>query len=128
MREHPTQASEICLEQFPQESKTDTVTLIKDSIYIDAHIDTFYNWLVEEHYIDSVVVKEKLRTLIKTVKDTVIVTTVKWDDRYKILYEQKDKEYAILDDRHARKSKALFWTWLWIGLVGAGYIAYKRYI
>lgn len=128
MREHPEKAAEICLEQFPQESKSDTVRIVKDSLIFEAHIDTFYNWLKEEHFIDSVIIKEKIKTLVKLLKDTVVITETRWDDRYKVLYETKDKEFIILEDRYNRNKKSLFYTWLWIGIIGVGIVAYKRYV
>ena len=56
------------------------------------------------------------------------VTIAKWDDRYKVMYEKKDRDYAILEEKHNKKTKALFWTWLWIAVIGVGSIAYKKYL
>jgi hypothetical protein len=125
--EHPVQAAKLCLEQFPQESKIDTVRVVKDSLIIEQRIDSIYTWLVEEHYLESEV-KTKIRTVIKELKDTIVITETKWDDKYKVLFEAKDKEYMILEDRFDRKSKALFYTWLWIAIIGVGAFAYKKYL
>jgi hypothetical protein len=125
--EHPVQAAKLCLEQFPQESKIDTIRVVKDSLIVEQRVDSIYTWLVEEHYLPSEV-KTKIRTVIKELKDTIVITETKWDDKYKVLYEAKDKEYMILEDRFDRKSKALFYTWLWIAIIGVGAFAYKKYL
>jgi galactitol-specific phosphotransferase system IIB component len=125
--EHPVQAAKLCLEQFPQESKTDTIRIVKDSLIVEQKVDSIYTWLVEEHYLESEV-KTKIRTVIKELKDTIVITETKWDDKYKVLFEAKDKEYMILEDRYDRKSKALFYTWLWIAIIGVGAFAYKKYL
>ena len=125
---HPDKAAEYCLEQFPQESKSDTIRVVKDSLIVDKSIDTLYKWLTETKYVDQPMFKEKIKQIVKASHDTIIINTIKWDDRYKVLYEKKSKDYIILEEKHSKKSKALFWTWLWIGLVGVGYMAYKRYL
>ena len=125
---HPDKAAEYCLDQFPQESKSDTIRVVKDSLIVDKSIDTLYKWLSETKYVDQPVFKEKIKQIVKASHDTIIINTTKWDDRYKVLYEKKSKDYIILEEKHAKKSKALFWTWLWIGIVGVGYMAYKRYL
>jgi hypothetical protein len=125
LNEHPVQAAKLCLEQFPQSSVVDTTFIVKDSIIIERKVDSIYTWLVEEHYLPSEV-KTKIRTVIKELKDTIVITETKWDDKYKVLYEAKD--YMILEDRFDRKSKALFYTWLWIAIIGVGAFAYKRYL
>jgi len=125
--DHPVQAAKLCLEQFPQESKIDTIQLVKDSLIVEQRVDSIYTWLVEEHYLESEV-KTKIRTVIKELKDTIVITETKWDDKYKVLFEAKDKEYMILEDRFDRKSKALFYTWLWIAIIGVGAFAYKKYL
>lgn len=125
---HPDKAAEYCLEQFPQESKSDTIRVVKDSLIVDKSIDTLYKWITDTKYVDQPVFKEKIKQIVKASHDTIIINTTKWDDRYKVLYEKKSKDYIILEEKHAKKSKALFWTWLWIGLVGVGYMAYKRYL
>ena len=127
MYEHPVQAAKLCLEQFPQESKIDTIRVVKDSLIVEEKVDSIYTWLVEEHYLPSEV-KTKIRTVIKELKDTIVITETKWDDKYKVLFEAKDKEYMILEDRFDRKSKALFYTWLWIAIIGVGSFAYKKYL
>ena len=125
---HPEKAAELCLEQFPQEEVHDTILVKKDSIIIEQKIDSVYNWFVEEHFIDKEVFIDKIKQIIKVSHDTIRITTTKWDDRYKVLYEKKDREYAILEEKHARKTKALFWTWLWIAVIGVGSVAYKKYL
>jgi len=125
--EHPVQAAKLCLEQFPQESKIDTIRVVKDSLIVEQKVDSIYTWLVEEHYLESEA-KTKIRTVIKELKDTIIITETKWDDKYKVLFEAKDKEYMILEDRFDRKNKALFYTWLWIAIIGVGAFAYKKYL
>jgi hypothetical protein len=127
LNEHPVQAAKLCLEKFPQESKIDTIRVVKDSLIVERKVDSIYTWLVEEHYLPSEV-KTKIRTVIKELKDTIVITETKWDDKYKVLYEAKDKEYMILEDRFDRKSKALFYTWLWIAIIGVGAFAYKKYL
>ncbi len=125
--EHPVQAAKLCLEQFPQESKIDTVRVVKDSLIVEQKVDSIYTWLVEEHYLESEA-KVKIRNVIKELKDTIVITETKWDDKYKVLFEAKDKEYMILEDRFDRKRKALFYTWLWIAIIGVGAFAYKKYL
>jgi len=125
--EHPVQAAKLCLEQFPQSSVVDTTFIVKDSIIIEQKVDSIYTWLVEEHYLESEA-KVKIRNVIKELKDTISITETKWDDKYKVLFEAKDKEYMILEDRFDRKSKALFYTWLWIAIIGVGAFAYKKYL
>lgn len=125
---HPEKAAELCLEQFPQDSSHDTIVVYHDSIQVNTKIDSLYTWLVEDHYIDKVVFKDKIKEIIKVSHDTIRITTTKWDDRYKVLYEKKDRDYAILEEKHARKTKALFWTWLWIAVIGVGSVAYKKYL
>ena len=125
--EHPVQAAKLCLEQFPQDSKIDTTFIVKDSIIIEQKVDSIYTWIVEDHYA-SPEIKTKIRTVIKELKDTIVITETKWDDKYKVLFEAKDKEYMILEDRFDRKSKALFYTWLWIAIIGVGAFAYKKYL
>ena len=125
---HPEKAAELCLEQFPQKEVHDTILVKKDSIIIEQKIDSVYNWFVEEHFIDKEVFIDKIKQIIKVSHDTIRITTTKWDDRYKVLYEKKDRDYAILEEKHARKTKALFWTWLWIAVIGVGSVAYKKYL
>ena len=125
MLEHPVKAAEICLEQFPQETKIDTIRVVKDSLTIEKRIDTFYDWLTIYKQSEPIV-KEKIRNLIKVSHDTIYINSTRWDDRYKILFEDKDKQYAILEDKLKRRNKALFWTWLWIGIVGVGAYFYKK--
>ena len=93
--EHPVQAAKLCLEQFPQDSKVDTTFIVKDSIIIEQKVDSIYTWLVDEHYSEPEI-KTKIRTVIKELKDTIVITETKWDDKYKVLYEAKDKEYMII--------------------------------
>jgi hypothetical protein len=126
--EHPVKAAELCLEQFPQENKTDTVRVVKDSLVINKSIDTVYEWLTSTKYIDKVSFKDKIKEIIVASHDTIKITTTKWDDRYKIMFEAKDKEYIILEDRYKSNKKSLFWTWLWIAVIGVGTVAYKRYL
>ena len=126
--EHPVKAAELCLEQFPQENKTDTIRVIKDSLVINKSIDTVYEWLTSTKYIDKVSFKDKIKEIIVASHDTIKITTTKWDDRYKIMFEAKDKEYIILEDKYNRNKKSLFWTWLWIAVIGVGTVAYKRYL
>lgn len=125
---HPEKAAEFCLEQFPQESKSDTIRVLKDSLIVEQKIDSFYTWFTDIKYVDKVSLKDKIKKIIIALHDTIKITTTKWDDRYKVLYEKKDRDYAILEEKHHKKSKALFWTWLWIGIVGVGTLAYKRYL
>ena len=125
MLEHPVKAAEICLEQFPQETKIDTIRVVKDSLIVQKSIDTIYQWLTNHHYSEPMV-KEKIKTVIKQLKGTIYISKTQWDNRYKILYEDKDKQYAILEDKLKRRNKALFWTWLWIGIVGVGAYFYKK--
>jgi len=125
--EHPVQAAKLCLEQFPQQSKIDTIRIVKDSLIVEQKVDSIYTWLVEEHY-SAPEIKTKIRTVIKELKDTIVITETKWDDKYKVLFEAKDKDYMILEDRFDRKSKALFYTWLWIAIIGVGAFAYKKYL
>jgi hypothetical protein len=125
---HPEKAAELCLEQFPQEEKHDTILVKKDSIIIEQKIDSVYTWLVEDHFVDKVVFKDKIKEILKVAHDTIKVTTIKWDDRYKVMYQKKDRDYAILEEKYNRNKKSLFYTWLWIGIVGVGYLAYKKYV
>ena len=125
MLEHPVKAAEICLEQFPQETKIDTIRVVKDSLTIEKRIDTFYDWLTIYKQSEPIV-KEKIRNLIKVSHDTIYINSTRWDNRYKILFEDKDKQYAILEDKLKRRNKALFWTWLWIGIIGVGAYFYKK--
>ena len=125
---HPEKAAELCLEQFPQDSSHDTIVVYHDSIQVNTKIDSVYTWLVEDHFIDKIVFKDKIKEIIKLAHDTIKITTVKWDDRYKVMYEKKDRDYAILEEKYNRNKKSLFYTWLWIGVVGVGYLAYKRYV
>ena len=123
---HPDKAAELCLEQFPQEERVDTIRVVKDSLTIEKQIDTLYDWLTIYKDVEKVVFKDKIKKIIS--HDTIIINTTKWDDRYKVMYEKKDRDYAILEEKHAKKTKALFWTWLWIAVIGVGSIAYKKYL
>lgn len=125
---HPEKAAELCLEQFPQEEVHDTILVTKDSMIVNIKIDSFYTWFTETKYVDKVLFKDKIKEIIVASHDTIRITTTKWDDRYKVLYEKKDRDYAILEEKHARKTKALFWTWLWIAVIGVGSVAYKKYL
>ena len=125
---HPEKAAELCLEQFPQEEVHDTILVTKDSMIVNIKIDSFYTWFTETKYVDKVSFKDKIKEIIVVSHDTIRITTTKWDDRYKVLYEKKDRDYAILEEKHARKTKALFWTWLWIAVIGVGSVAYKKYL
>jgi len=125
--EHPVQAAKLCLEQFPQSSVVDTIFIAQDSIVIEQKVDSIYTWLVEEHYLPSEI-KTKIRTVIKELKDTIYITETKWDDKYKVLYEAKDREYQILDEKYSKNKKRLFYTWFWIGIILVIRYLYKRYI
>ena len=128
MIKYPHRAADICIEIFPQDSTIDTIRVVKDSLITERKIDSVYNWLVEEHYIDKIVFKDKIKQIIKVSHDTIIINTTKWDDRYKVMYEKKDRDYAILEEKYNRNKKSLFYTWLWIAVVGVGYMAYKKYL
>jgi hypothetical protein len=95
---------------------------------INKSIDTVYEWLTSTKYIDKVSFKDKIKEIIVASHDTIKITTTKWDDRYKIMFEAKDKEYIILEDRYKSNKKSLFWTWLLIAVIGVGTVAYKRYL
>lgn len=123
---HPDKAAEYCLEQFPQTDKVDTIRVVKDSLMIEKQIDTLYKTWLDVKYLDRVEFKTKIKKIIA--HDTIIINTTKWDDRYKVMYEKKDRDYAILEAKHEKKSKALFWTWLWIGVIGVVALAYKRFL
>jgi hypothetical protein len=127
MSEHRDKAAEICLEQFPQTIETDTILYIKDSFITQKITDTIYNWFIDHKYSEPII-KEKIKKIVSSYHDTVLIKVKVWDDRYKVLYEKKDKELAILEDKYKRKSKALFYTWLWIGVIGVGAFAYKKYL
>jgi hypothetical protein len=127
MAEHRDKAAEICLEQFPQTSEIDTILYIKDSFITQKITDTIYNWFMDYKYSEPII-KEKIKKIVSSYHDTVLIKVKVWDDRYKVLYEKKDKELAILEDKYNRKSKALFYTWLWIGIIGVGAYAYKKYL
>ena len=75
--EHPVKAAELCLEQFPQENKTDTIRVIKDSLVINKSIDTVYEWLTSTKYIDKVSFKDKIKEIIVASHDTIKITTTK---------------------------------------------------
>ena len=128
MIKYPHRAADICIEMFPQDSTSDTIVVVKDSLITERKIDSVYTWLVEDHYVDKIVFKDKIKEIIKASHDTITITTTKWDDRYKVMYDKKDRDYAILEDKHNRKTKALFWTWLWIAVIGVGSVAYKKYL
>jgi len=125
--EHPVQAAKLCLEQFPQESKIDTIRIVKDSLIVERKVDSIYTWLVEDHYLESEV-KVKIRNVIKELKDTIVITETKWDDKYKVIYEAKDRDYQILDEKYSKNKKRLFYTWFWIGIILVIRYLYKRYI
>ena len=125
MLEHPVKAAEICLEQFPQETKVDTIRVVKDSLTVEKIIDTFYDWLTVYKQSEPIV-KEKIRKLIILSHDTIYISKTQWDNRYKVLYEDKDKANIILEDKLKRRNKSLFYTWLLIGIIGVGAYAYKR--
>lgn len=127
MSDHPTEAAKICLEQFPQNSTIDTIRIVKDSLIIEKSVDTIYHWFTEYKFSEPEI-KEKIKNIVKSYHDTIVVKERVWDDRYKILFEDKDKAYAILDDKYTRNKKALFYTWLWIGIIGVGAYAYKKYL
>jgi len=125
--EHPVQAAKLCLEQFPQESKIDTIRIVKDSLIVERKVDSIYTWLVEDHYLEREV-KVKIRNVIKELKDTIVITETKWDDKYKVIYEAKDRDYQILDEKYSKNKKRLFYTWFWIGIILVIRYLYKRYI
>jgi len=128
MIKYPHRAADICIEIFPQDSTSDTIVVVKDSLITERKIDSVFTWLVEDHYIDKIVFKNKIKKIIKASHDTIKITTTKWDDRYKVMYEKKDKDYAILEEKYNRNKKSLFYTWFWIAIVGVGYMAYKKYL
>jgi len=128
MIKYPHRAADICIEMFPQDSTSDTILVVKDSLITERKIDSVYTWLVEDHYVDKIIFKDKIKEIIKASHDTIKITTTKWDDRYKVMYEKKDNDYAILEDKYNRNKKSLFYTWLWIAIVGVGYMAYKKYL
>ena len=127
MAEHRDKAAEICLEQFPQTSEIDTIRIVKDSLIVQKISDTIYTWLTENHYSEPII-KEKIKKIVSSYHDTVIIKVKVWDDRYKVLFENKDKQYILLEDKLKRRNKALFYTWLWIGIIGVGAYAYKKYL
>jgi hypothetical protein len=127
MIEHRDKAAEICLEQFPQTTEIDTIRMVKDSLIVQNITDTIYNWFTEHHYIGPEI-KEKIKKIVSSYHDTVLIKVKVWDDRYKVLFENKDKQYILLEDKLKRRNKALFYTWLWIGVIGVGAFAYKKYL
>jgi hypothetical protein len=127
MIEHRDKAAEICLEQFPQTTDIDTIVIVKDSLIVQNITDTIYNWFIDHKYSEPII-KEKIKKIVSSYHDTVLIKVKVWDDRYKVLYEKRDKELAIIEDKYKRKSKALFYTWLWIGVIGVGAFAYKKYL
>ncbi len=73
-------------------------------------------------------VQVKIRNVIKELKDTIVITETKWDDKYKVIYEAKDRDYQILDEKYSKNKKRLFYTWFWIGIILVIRYLYKRYI
>ena len=128
MIKYPHRAADICIEIFPQDSTIDTIRVVKDSLITERKIDSFYTWFTETKYVDKVSFKDKIKKIIIASHDTIKITTTKWDDRYKVMYEKKDRDYAILEEKYNRNKKSLFYTWLWIAVVGVGYMAYKKYL
>ena len=128
MIKYPHRAADICIEMFPQDSTIDTIRVVKDSLIVERKIDSFYTWYTDTKYVNKVSFKDKIKKIIIASHDTIKITTTKWDDRYKVMYEKKDRDYAILIEKYNRNKKSLFYTWLWIAVVGVGYMAYKKYI
>ena len=78
MIKYPHRAADICIEMFPQDSTIDTIRVVKDSLITERKIDSVYTWLVEDHYIDKIVFKDKIKQIIKTSHDTITLPD-HWD-------------------------------------------------
>lgn len=122
-------AAEICLEVFPQTESSDTIIIYKDSIQVMRTIDTLYKWLNDTHYVD----REKIKKVLTPYVSNKYITRTIYDDRYKVLFEGKGKDYVILENKYNelknsyhKTRKGLFLTWAWIVLVALGIYLYKR--
>lgn len=122
-------AAEICLEVFPQKETIDTIIVIKDSIQVKRTIDTLYKWFNDTHYVD----KEKIDKVLKPYISNKYITRTIYDDRYKVLFEGKDKEFFALSKKYEtlqssfyKIRKGLILTWAWIFLIALGIYLYKR--
>lgn len=121
LNKYKLDAAEICLEVFPQKETIDTITIVKDSIQIEYTIDSFVQILKDTKYIDRVKIKE----ILKPYTTNKYITRTVYDDRYKVLFDNKDKQYAILENSYNKLRKGLFLTWAWIVLIAIGVYLYK---
>lgn len=129
MSNNKKEAAEICLEAFPQKETIDTIVIVKDSIIIKELVDTLYTWFESTHYVD----RDKIKQVLTPYVSNKYITRTIYDDRYKILFESKGKDYIVLDNKYNelknsyhKTRKGLFLTWAWIVLIALGVYLYKR--
>jgi len=115
--------AKICLDAFPQTTKIDTISIVKDSLIVNKITDTLYQLITQTKYVD----KDKIRTILKPCRDSIkIVSKTIYDDKYKILYNDIKSKYDNMSDSHSKLKKSLFWTWVFIILIGAGSFLIKN--
>lgn len=129
MQENREEAAKISLEVFPQIESNDTIIVIKDSIQIEHTIDTLYKWFNDTHYID----REQIKKILTPYVSNKFITRTIYNDAYKVLYESKDKELAVLSNKHEtlrnsfyKVRKGLILTWAWIFLMALGIYLYRK--
>ena len=115
--------AKICLDAFPQTTKIDTISVVKDSLIVEKITDTLYEWFTDTKYVN----KDKIRTILKPCRDSIkIVSKTIYDDKYKILYNDIKSKYDNMSDSHSKLKKSLFWTWVFIILIGVGSFLIKN--
>jgi hypothetical protein len=114
--------AKICLDAFPQKNTIDTISIVKDSLIVEKITDTLYQWFTDTRYVD----KDKIKKVLLPCRDSIkIVSKTIYDPKYEILYKDLQSNYTNITDAHAKLKKAFFWTWFWVILLAASFVAYK---
>jgi len=114
--------AKICLDAFPQKNSIDTISIVKDSLIVEKMTDTLYKWFTDTRYVD----KERIKKVLLPCRDSIkIVSKTIYDPKYEILYTNVKGKYDNLSDAHSKLRKAFFWTWFWVILLAASFVAYK---
>lgn len=115
--------AKICLDAFPQKTKIDTFSVVKDSLIVENITDTLYKWFTKTEYIN----KDRIRNILIPCKDSIrYISKTIYDSKYEILYNDINTKYINISDAHKKMKNILFWTWFWFFALVAGAIFYIK--
>ena len=120
---HQLLGAKICIDAFPQRTKIDTFSVVKDSLIVENITDTIYKWFTKVEFVN----RDKIKKILLPCNDsmTYISKTI-YDSKYEVLYNDINAKYINVSDAHKKVKNILFWTWFWVFVLVAGAIFYIK--